>query len=122
MRTMLKSKIHRATCTGADINYEGSITLDPVLMQAADIIPFEQVHVVDITNGSRLVTYAIEGEPNSGDVVLNGAAARLVTKGDLVIILSYNDVRQEDLPGYKPTLVYVDGENRIVNVAEEVPV
>lgn len=122
MRTMLKSKIHRATCTGADINYEGSITIDPVLMHAADIIPFEQVHVVDITNGSRLVTYAIEGEPNSGDVVLNGAAARLVTKGDLVIILSYNDVRQEDLPDYRPTLVYVDGENRIVNVAEEVPV
>lgn len=121
-RTMLKSKIHRATCTGADINYEGSITLDPVLMQAADIIPFEQVHVVDITNGSRLVTYAIEGEPNSGNVVLNGAAARLVTKGDLVIILSYNDVRREELPDYKPTLVYVDGANRIVNVAEEVPV
>lgn len=122
MRTMLKSKIHRATCTGADIEYVGSITLDPVLMQAADIVPFEQVHVVDITNGSRLVTYAIEGEPDSGDVILNGAAAHLVTKGDLVIILSYNDVRQEDLPDYRPTLVYVDGDNRIVNVAEEVPV
>lgn len=122
MRTMLKSKIHRATCTGADIEYVGSITLDPVLMQAADIVPFEQVHVVDITNGSRLVTYAIEGEPDSGDVIVNGAAAHLVTKGDLVIILSYNDVRQEDLPDYRPTLVYVDGDNRIVNVAEEVPV
>jgi aspartate 1-decarboxylase len=122
MRTMLKSKIHRATVTGADINYEGSITLDPDLMRAADILPFEQVHVVDITNGARLVTYAIEGEPDSGDVVLNGAAARLVTKGDLVIILSYNDVRQEDLAEYHPKLVYVDGGNRIVNVAEEVPV
>jgi aspartate 1-decarboxylase len=122
MRTMLKSKIHRATVTGADIDYEGSITLDPDLMRAADILPFEQVHVVDITNGSRLVTYAIEGQPSSGDVVLNGAAARLVTKGDLVIILSYNDVRQEDLPEYRPTLVYVDGGNRIVNVAQEVPV
>lgn len=122
MRTMLKSKIHRATVTGADIDYEGSITLDPALMSAADIVPYEQVHVVDITNGSRLVTYAIEGEPNSGDVILNGAAARLVTRGDLVIVLSYNDVRQEDLPDYRPTLVYVDGENRIVNVAEEVPV
>lgn len=122
MRTMLKSKIHRATVTGADIDYEGSITLDPVLMKAADILPFEQVHVVDITNGARLVTYAIEGEPDSGDVILNGAAARLVTRGDLVIILSYNDVHQEDLSEYRPTLVYVDGENRIVNVAQEVPV
>lgn len=122
MRVMLKSKIHRATVTGADINYEGSITLDPVLMEAAHIIPFEQVHVVDITNGARLVTYAIEGERGSGDVVLNGAAARLVTRGDLVIILSYNDVRREDLGDYHPSLVYVDGENRIVNVANEVPV
>lgn len=122
MRVMLKSKIHRATVTGADINYEGSITLDPELMEAADIIPFEQVHVVDITNGARLVTYAIEGDRGSGDVVLNGAAARLVTRGDLVIILSYNDVRREDLGDYRPSLVYVDGENRIVNVAEEVPV
>lgn len=122
MRVMLKSKIHRATVTGADIDYEGSITLDPELMEAADIIPFEQVHVVDITNGARLVTYAIEGERGSGDVILNGAAARLVTKGDLVIILSYTDVRRDELPDYRPSLVYVDGENRIVNVADEVPV
>lgn len=122
MRVMLKSKIHRATVTGADIDYEGSITLDPKLMEAADIIPFEQVHVVDITNGARLVTYAIEGERGSGDVILNGAAARLVTKGDLVIILSYTDVRRDELPVYRPSLVYVDGENRIVNVADEVPV
>lgn len=122
MRVMLKSKVHRATVTGADIDYEGSITLDPELMEAADIIPFEQVHVVDITNGARLVTYAIEGERGSGDVVLNGAAARLVTRGDLVIILSYTDLRREELADYRPRLVYVDGENRVVNVAEEVPV
>jgi aspartate 1-decarboxylase len=119
---MLKSKIHRATVTGADINYEGSITLDPLLMEAADILPYEQVHVVDVTNGARLVTYAIEGGRGSGDVVLNGAAARLVTKGDVVIVLSYNDVRRDELADYRPTLVYVDGENRIVNVAEEIPV
>src|SRR5688572_23601891 len=82
MRTMLKSKIHRATVTGADVNYEGSITLDPALMEAADILPYEQVHVVDVTNGARLVTYAIEGTRGAGEVVLNGAAARLVDQGD----------------------------------------
>lgn len=120
MRTMLKSKIHRATVTGADIEYEGSISLDPTLMEAADIAEFEQVHVVDITNGSRLVTYAIKGEP--GDVVLNGAAARLVTTGDLVIILTYSDLRDDELSSYEPRLVFVDGRNEIVNNAHEVPV
>lgn len=120
MRTMLKSKIHRATVTGADIEYEGSISLDPTLMEAADIAEFEQVHVVDITNGSRLVTYAIKGEP--GDVVLNGAAARLVTTGDLVIILTYSDLREDELSSYEPRLVFVDGRNEIVNNAHEVPV
>ena len=120
MRTMLKSKIHRATVTGADIEYEGSITLDPTLMEAADITEFEQVHVVDITNGSRLVTYAIKGEP--GDVILNGAAARLVTTGDLVIILTYTDLREYELPSYEPKLVFVDSQNKIANIAREVPV
>lgn len=118
MRVMLKSKIHRATITGADVNYEGSITLDPALMQTADILPYEQVHVVDVNNGARLVTYAIEGRPNSGDVVMNGAAARLVNAGDIVIVISYRDVPEDEIRGYQPRLVYVDAQNRIVRVAE----
>ena len=120
MRTMLKSKIHRATVTGADIEYEGSISLDPTLMKAADIAEFEQVHVVDITNGARLVTYAIVGEP--GDVVLNGAAARLVTTGDLVIILTYSDVPEYEMPSHEPKLIFVDSHNNIANIAHEMPV
>jgi aspartate 1-decarboxylase len=118
MRTMLKSKIHRATVTGADINYEGSITLDPELMEAADILPYEQVHVVDVNNGARLVTYAIEGIRGAGEVVLNGAAARLVNTGDIVIVISYRDVPDEELRGYHPRLVYVDDENAITNVKQ----
>lgn len=113
---MLKSKIHRATVTGADVNYEGSITLDPVLMQAADILPYEQVQVLDITNGARLTTYAIEGAPGSGDVVLNGAAARLVSEGDIVIVLTYTDVPDSEARSHTPTLVYVDAGNRITRV------
>ncbi len=118
MRTMLKSKIHRATVTGADINYEGSITLDPALMDAADILPYEQVHVLDVNNGSRLVTYALEGEPGAGQVVINGAAARLVTAGDTVIIISYRDVPESEVRSHKPSLVYVDQDNRIQRVAQ----
>jgi aspartate 1-decarboxylase len=118
MRVMLKSKIHRATVTGADVNYEGSITLDPVLMQAADILPYEQLHVVDVNNGARLVTYAIAGAPNSGDVILNGAAARLVNVGDIVIVISYRDVPEDELRAHQPRLVYVDADNRIVRVSE----
>ena len=119
MRTMLKGKIHRAHVTGADINYEGSITLDPVLMEAADILPFEQVHVLDITNGSRLQTYAIEGRRGAGEVVINGAAARMIGEGDLVIVLAYHTVSEEDARSLRPRLVYVDGANRIVRVADE---
>ncbi len=120
MRTMLKSKIHRATVTGADIDYEGSITLDPVLMAAADILPYEQVHVLDINNGTRLTTYAIEGTPGAGEVVLNGAAARLVHVGDLVIVLTYSQFQEEEARSYRPRLVHVDKDNRVVRVAEEV--
>lgn len=120
MRNMLKSKIHRATCTGADVNYEGSITLDPVLMEAADILPHEQVHVVDCNNGSRLVTYAIEGTPGAGEVVLNGAAARLVNPGDIVIILSYEQLTEDELDGYEPRLIYVDGDNSIARTSNRV--
>ncbi len=122
MRVMLKSKIHRATVTGADIGYEGSITLDPVLMAAADILPYEQVHVVDVSNGARLTTYAIEGRAGGGSVVLNGAAARLVAVGDIVIVLSYQQLPEEGLPGYRPKLVHVDQSNRITRVAPAAPV
>ncbi len=115
---MLKSKIHRVTVTGADVDYEGSVTLDPELMRAADIVPYEQVHVVDVNNGSRLVTYAIEGTPGTGEVVLNGAAARLVNTGDIVIIISYRDVPEADVATHKPHLVYVDNQNRITRVSE----
>lgn len=117
MRTMLKSKIHRAVVTGADVNYEGSITLDPELMAAADILPYEQVHVVDVNNGSRLVTYAIQGTPGKGEVILNGAAARLVNPGDIVIVITYQDVPNDDLADHAPTLVYVDGDNQITRTS-----
>ena len=116
MRIMLKSKIHRATVTGADVNYEGSITLDPALMEAADILAYEQVQILDLTNGARLTTYAIEGARDSGDVVLNGAAARLVTQGDTVIVLTYADVPESEVRSHRPTLVYVDADNRITRV------
>ncbi|MCJ7510625.1 MAG: aspartate 1-decarboxylase [Dehalococcoidia bacterium] len=116
MRIMLKGKIHRAHVTDADLNYEGSITLDPILMEAADLLPFERVHVLDITNGARLETYAIEGERGGGEVAINGAAAHLVHKGDLVIVLSYSSVSEEESQHWLPKLVYVDAENRIVRL------
>jgi len=110
---MLKGKIHRATVTDCNVDYEGSVTIDRKLMQAADILPYEQVHVLDVNNGSRLTTYAIEGE--SGEICLNGAAARLVHKGDTVIILSYCQVNEENARIFRPKLVYVDARNRIVS-------
>jgi len=110
---MLKSKIHRATVTGANIAYEGSITLDRTLMEAADILPYEMVHVLDVNNGQRFQTYAIEGEAGSGSVILNGAAARLVSTGDIVIILTYNTVTNEEAQSMEPKLVYVDADNAI---------
>lgn len=112
-RTMCKSKIHRATVTDANLAYEGSITLDPVLMEAADLLPYEQVHVVNIDNGSRFETYVIRGDEGSGDVVLNGAAARLVQRGDKVIIMSYAAYDQAELDDFEPRVVFVDEENRI---------
>lgn len=111
---MLKSKIHRARVTDANLNYEGSITLDSRLMEAADILPYELVHVFNISNGARLETYAIEGEKDSGEVCINGAAARLVHEGDLVIILSFRIVDEKDASAVIPKLVYVDDKNRIV--------
>jgi aspartate 1-decarboxylase len=122
MRTMLKGKIHRATVTQANIDYEGSITVDPMLLEAADILPFEQVHVLDINNGARLQTYAIEGERGSGVICMNGAAARLVDEGDLVIILAYDLVPEAEARDHRPNLVYVDERNQITRTASEIPV
>jgi len=107
---MMKSKIHRATVTGADLHYVGSITLDPALMERANILEHEQVQVVDIDNGARFETYAIKG--GRGDVVLNGAAARLVHPGDRVIIITYADYEDTELEGYEPRVVHVDSRNR----------
>jgi aspartate 1-decarboxylase len=115
MRTMLKSKIHRARVTRCNIDYEGSITIDKDLIEAADLLPYEQVNVLNINNGARFNTYVIEGERGSGEICLNGAAARLVAKGDIVIILSYHVVTEDEVTTYTPTLVYVDSENRIVD-------
>ncbi|MFF5624992.1 aspartate 1-decarboxylase [Microbacterium sp. NPDC012755] len=120
LRTMLKSKIHRATVTGSDLNYVGSITIDPILLEASDIRPHEQVHVVDVDNGSRFVTYALEGERGTGVVQVNGAAARLVHTGDTIIVISYADYSREDLEDYVPTVVHVDRSNTIIRVDDAV--
>jgi aspartate 1-decarboxylase len=113
-RTMCKSKVHRAVLTGADLHYEGSLTLDLALMEAADILPFEKVQVVNVNNGSRLETYVIEGERNSGTIQLNGAAARLGAAGDHVIVISYADYEESELENFEPKLVFVDAKNRVV--------
>jgi len=113
-RTMLKSKIHRATVTDANLNYVGSITVDADLLDAADIRPYEQVHVVNINNGARFETYAIEGPRRSGTICLNGAAARLAQPGDLVIVLSYAQFAEAETIGYAPIVVQVDEANRAI--------
>ena len=120
MRIMLKSKIHRVRVTHANIDYEGSISIDKTLMEAANILPYEQVHVLDINNGARLTTYAIEAEPNSGEIGIQGAAARLVSVGDKVIILSYCHVEEAEVHGHHPALVYVNEENAITEVKSAV--
>lgn len=112
-RCMLKSKIHRAVLTDANLNYMGSITIDRDLLEAADILPFEQVQVVNNNNGARFETYAIEGESGSGCICLNGAAARLGQPGDILIILSYVQVEEEHAREHKPRVVFVDEKNRI---------
>ena len=111
MRVMLKSKIHRARVTDANLDYEGSITIDKQLMEAADILPYEQVHVLNINNGARFTTYAITGE--KGEICLNGAAARLAVKGDTVIILSYCHVEEDKAYDFAPKLIHVDAKNNI---------
>ncbi len=118
-RKMLKSKIHRATVTGADLHYEGSVTIDKDLMEAADIIAYEAVAVWNVTNGSRLETYAIEGERGSGVICLNGAAARMVAPRDLVIIASFVDMPNLEALNHEPRLVFVDDNNRMLPTRQE---
>jgi aspartate 1-decarboxylase len=120
LRTMMKSKIHRATVTEANLDYVGSITIDPSLMEAADLLPNERVQVVDIDNGSRLETYVIPGERGSGAIGLNGAAARLVHPGDRIIIISYADLDDVEARRHEPTVVFVDETNRPTTVGMEV--
>lgn len=114
--TMLKSKIHRATVTQAEVDYVGSITIDALLLKASGILEYEKVQVVDVDNGSRLETYAIAGEEGSGIICLNGAAARCVNTGDKVIIMSYAELTQDEAGVYKPTVVFVDDKNAVSKV------
>ncbi|MEX3107507.1 MULTISPECIES: aspartate 1-decarboxylase [unclassified Streptomyces] len=115
-RTMMKSKIHRATVTQADLHYVGSLTIDADLMDSADLLPGERVDIVDIDNGARLSTYVIEGPRNSGVIGINGAAARLISPGDLVIIIAYAMVTDEDAAKLEPRVVFVDGENKVAGL------
>lgn len=125
LRTLMTSKIHRATVTQADLHYVGSVTIDADLLEAAGILENEQVSIVDVTNGSRLETYAITGERGSGKISINGAAAHLVQPGDLVIIMAYGLFEDAKARRHEPTVVHVDGENRVVQIgndpAEAVP-
>ena len=118
-RYMLHSKIHRATVTQADLHYVGSLTIDLDLMEAADLLPGQQVDVVDVDNGNRLTTYAIEGERGSGILCINGAAARLISPGDTVIIIAYASMSDEDARSHDPHVVFVDKSNRIVEVGDD---
>ncbi len=119
-RTMLKSKIHRARVTGSDLHYVGSITIDQDLLEAADILEHELVHVLDIDNGARLETYTIAGRRGSGELTINGAAARLVNTGDTVIVVSYGSYSEAELGRHEPRVVHVDGRNAIVRVDAKV--
>ncbi len=120
-RTMLKSKIHRATVTDSDLHYVGSITIDPDLLEAADMLVHEQVHVVDVDNGARFETYTILGERGSGEIKVNGAAARLVHRGDTIIVISYAAYDEADLQSYEPRVVHVEAQtNRIIAVDDAV--
>lgn len=119
MRKMISGKIHRATVTGADLHYVGSVTIDADLLDAADILPGESVDIVDVNNGNRLTTYTIPGERGKGEVILNGAAAHLVTPGDLVIIMCYSWMDDESARSYEPRVVLVDEHNKIRDLGDE---
>ncbi|MFL5883497.1 MAG: aspartate 1-decarboxylase [Thermoleophilaceae bacterium] len=119
-RTMLKSKIHRGRITGSDLNYVGSITVDADLLDAADILEHELVHVLDVDNGARFETYTIAGQRGSGEIQVNGAAARLVHTGDVVIVVSYAQYDERELESYEPKVVHVNAENQIVTVDDAV--
>ena len=119
LRTMMKSKIHRATVTQADLHYVGSVTVDEDLLDAADLLPGELVHIVDVTNGARLETYTIAGERGSGVIGINGAAARLVSVGDLIIIMSFRQVEEHERAAWSPRGVHVDAANRIVDLGDD---
>ena len=119
LRTMMTGKIHRATVTQADLHYVGSITVDADLLAAADVLPGQQVDVVDVTNGARLTTYAIAGEPGSGQVCINGAAAHLVHPGDIVILIAYGQLADAEARTYEPHVVLVDEDNRVMSVGDD---
>ena len=119
-RKMLKSKIHRGRITGSDLNYVGSITIDSDLLEASDILEHELVHVLDVDNGARFETYTIAGAPGSGEITVNGAAARLVHAGDTVIVVSYAEYDEAELESYVPRVVHVNAKNRIVTVDDAV--
>jgi aspartate 1-decarboxylase len=120
LRTMLKSKIHRGTVTGSDLDYVGSITIDPDLLEASDMLEHEQVHVIDVDNRARFVTYTIAGDRGSGAIQVNGAAARLVHRGDTVSVISYAEYDGSEIGAYEPIVVHVDRRNRIVSVDDAV--
>jgi aspartate 1-decarboxylase len=113
-RSLFKSKIHRASVTAADLSYEGSVTIDESLLQAADILPYERIHIWNASNGARLETYALPGPAGSGVICVNGAAARHAQPGDIVILATFADVEDAEARGWKPTVIRVDGENRIL--------
>ncbi len=112
-RIMLKSKLHRARITDSNLEYEGSMTIDEDLMKASDIVPYEQIKVYNVNNGARFDTYAIAGPPGSGEICLNGAAARMGARGDLIIIVTYVNIDDAEIPNHKPKLVFLDSNNRI---------
>ncbi len=119
LRTMMTSKIHRATVTQADLHYVGSVTVDQDLLDAANLLPGEMVHIVDIDNGARLVTYTIAGERGSGVIGINGAAARLVHPGDLVILIAYGQMEDAEAREFEPSVVFVDSENKIMGTGSD---
>ena len=118
-RFLFRAKIHRATITQADLHYQGSLTIDRTLMEASDLMPYEQVTIVNVTNGERIETYVIPGDADSGVICLNGAAARRGAPGDLVIIMAYGIFDETELAGFTPTVVHVDRKNRIVDISNE---